>query len=85
MNVDELRAELHRVVDAANEEQLYHLSRWQKEQASGFLPDEYGVTVEEYNREIDEAVERVDRGEYYTHEQVTEYMNKKFGFEHKVV
>ena len=29
-------------------------------------------TIEEYNRELEEAVARVEAGEFYTHEEVTE-------------
>lgn len=28
------------------------------------------VSIEQYNKEIDEAVARVDSGEFYTHEEV---------------
>ena len=30
------------------------------------------ISVEQYNREIDEAMKRMDAGELYTHEQVVE-------------
>ena len=33
--------------------------------------DESGrITIEQYNKEIDEAMERIDAGEFYTHEEV---------------
>ena len=35
------------------------------------------ITIEQYNKEIDEAMERVERGEFYTHEEVEE-MSKKW-------
>ena len=35
------------------------------------------ITLEEYNRELEEAMKRMDAGEYYTHEQVVE-MSKKW-------
>ena len=28
------------------------------------------ISIEQYNKEIDEAIERVKAGEYYTHEEV---------------
>ena len=28
------------------------------------------VSIEQYNKEIDEAIARVEKGEYYTHEEV---------------
>lgn len=35
------------------------------------LKDESGETdIEQYNKEIDEAVTRVENGEFYTHEEV---------------
>jgi hypothetical protein len=39
-------------------------------QDDDFLPDEPGVTIAQYNREIDEAMAEMDRGEFYTHEEV---------------
>lgn len=35
------------------------------------------VTIEQYNKEIDEAMEQVKNGEYYTQEEVEE-MSKKW-------
>lgn len=29
-------------------------------------------TIEEYNRELEEAVKRIEAGEYYTHDEVKE-------------
>ncbi len=29
-------------------------------------------TIEEYNKELEEAVKRIEAGEYYTHEEVKE-------------
>ncbi len=84
MSVQEMRTEMHRIVDILNEEQLYHLSRWRKEQLSGFVSDEYGVTIEEYNRDIDDAEAEINRGEYYTHEQVKAHFEEKFSLAGKV-
>lgn len=37
------------------------------------LKDDSGrISIEQYNKEIDEAVARVEAGEYYTHEEVVE-------------
>jgi len=35
------------------------------------------ISLEQYNKEIDEAMQRIDAGEFYTHEEVTE-MSKKW-------
>lgn len=35
-------------------------------------------TVEEYNKEIEEAEKRMDAGEFYTHEEVKEMMDNLF-------
>jgi hypothetical protein len=37
-----------------------------------------GQTIEEYNRELDEAEAEIERGEFYTHEEVMEKLNKRF-------
>jgi hypothetical protein len=34
------------------------------------LKEEAGMDIEEYNKEIDDAVRRVEAGEYLTHEDV---------------
>ena len=37
------------------------------------LKEEAGsINIEQYNKELDEAMKRMDAGEYYTHEQVVE-------------
>ena len=38
-----------------------------------------GVTIEAYNKEIDEAEAAIERGEFYTHEEVIDRLNKRFG------
>lgn len=44
--------------------------------AAGIDP-ENGINITEYNKEIDEAMARIDAGEFYTHEQVVE-MSKQW-------
>ena len=34
------------------------------------------ISVEEYNKEIDEAMKRIKAGKFYTHEQVVELSKK---------
>ncbi|HIP47513.1 MAG TPA: hypothetical protein EYG92_00895 [Lutibacter sp.] len=34
------------------------------------------ISVEQYNKEIDEAVERVENGEFYTQEEAEKIMNQ---------
>ncbi|WP_158642500.1 hypothetical protein [Chitinophaga japonensis] len=37
------------------------------------LKDEVGrISIKQYNQEIEAAMERIDAGEFYTHEQVVE-------------
>lgn len=40
------------------------------------LKEESHISIEQYNKEIDEAMQRIDAGEFYTYEEVTE-MSKK--------
>lgn len=35
------------------------------------------ISVEQYNREIDEAMSRMDNGEFYTHEQAVLILEKQ--------
>lgn len=38
---------------------------------------ELGCTIDEYNREIDEAMAEIDRGEFYTHEEVKKHIEQR--------
>jgi hypothetical protein len=57
------------------------LNNRQKKALSNFLASA-GITknehigIEEYNREIDEAMQRMDAGEFYSHEEVTAMSEK---------
>jgi predicted transcriptional regulator len=33
-------------------------------------------TIEEYNKDIDEAIDEIERGEFYTHEEARKIANK---------
>ena len=67
---------------AIDDELMFYWSRMtivQKESVlavmrSFVIPDE-GITIEQYNKEIDEAVARVESGKFYTQEEV-ERMSK---------
>jgi len=52
---------------------------WEQKQALIALVESFGIeipgqriSIEQYNKEIDEAMTRMDAGEHYTHEQVAE-------------
>lgn len=34
------------------------------------------ITIEQYNKEIDDAVKRVESGQFYTHDEAVEILNK---------
>ncbi|HEY4323797.1 MAG TPA: hypothetical protein VGN20_07415 [Mucilaginibacter sp.] len=34
------------------------------------------ISIEQYNKEIDEAIARVEAGEFYTHEEVEKMLDK---------
>ena len=40
--------------------------------------DEY--TIDDYNRELDEADAEIDRGEFYTHEEATKIIKDLIGY-----
>jgi hypothetical protein len=52
---------------------------WEQKQAVMALVESFGIeipgqhiSIEQYNKEIDEAMARIDAGEFYTHEEVVE-------------
>jgi predicted transcriptional regulator len=65
MNMGEKRRKLHEFIDNSNEnivDTLFSIIESQKISANNFLKD--------YNREIDEAMESIDKGFFITHENV---------------
>ena len=40
------------------------------------VPDELGVSIEQYNKEIDEAVAQIEAGDSITHEELLEKMKE---------
>ena len=70
----ELRKKVHECIDDSDESMLrvvYAMLQAYQSEA------ELGTSVEEYNNEIDEAMARMDTGEYYTQDEAKEILKKK--------
>ncbi len=61
---------------------IHQLNTAQKKSLLGFIKtvlspkEEETITIEQYNRELEEADAAIDRGEYYTNEEVFEAAKK---------
>ena len=63
---------------------IHQLSTDQKKSLLGFIKTMFksrgeeveSITIEQYNRELDEASAAMDRGEFYTNEEVFSLSNK---------
>ncbi len=62
--------------------QIRLLNAEQKKSLLGFIKtifpgkEKERISVEQYNKELDEAEAQIERGEYYTHEEVLEHLKK---------
>ena len=74
MSTSELRKKVQECIDDSDESMLrvvYAMLQAYQSEA------ELGTSVEEYNNEIDEAMARMDTGEYYTQDEAKEILKKK--------
>lgn len=81
MSVQEMRAEAKRLIDEVDEQSLASFLAQHGDPEKVFVPGEPGVTIAQYNREIDEAMARIDAGHYTTQDEVDKYFQEKYGFD----
>lgn len=70
MNTVDIKNRLHREIENGDTrllKMMYALIREYKDESIG-----ESVSIEQYNREIEEAMRRMDAGEFTPHEQVVE-------------
>jgi predicted transcriptional regulator len=61
--------------DLQKESVLNLIANCLEEDDNTYIP-ELGTSISEYNREIDEAVAEIERGEFYTDEEVTAHLQQ---------
>ncbi|MGB7393954.1 MAG: hypothetical protein WA913_06140 [Pricia sp.] len=47
-----------------------------KAMAENYHGDNDRISIEQYNRELDESIAQIERGEFYTHEEMGERIKK---------
>lgn len=47
-----------------------------KAMADNYADDDERISMERYNKELDESIAQIGKGEIYTHEQVGEHIKK---------
>ena len=65
-----IRKELKEVKDPTLIEAFKNLLQYRKK----VMPER--ISVEQYNKELDESIAQIERGEFYTHEEVGERIKK---------
>ena len=80
MSVQQMQEEAYRIIGSLDEQSLLKFLAQFGDPEKVFVPGEPGVTVAQYNREIDEAMARMDAGGGIPHEEVVAEMEKEFGF-----
>ncbi len=73
INIDEELKECIAQLDTSQKKSILELIK-------SFLKTDKEIqpqTIEEYNKELEEAVKRIEAGEYYTHEEVKEMLQKQ--------
>ena len=74
MNTTDLRKKVHEIIDSSDDEIIQAVYTLLQTNDSEHI---LGTTVEQYNKEIDEAVTRVEAGEFYSQGEV-EQMSKEW-------
>ena len=72
MSVQQMQEEAYRIIGSLDEQSLLKFLAQFGDPEKVFVPGEPGVTVAQYNREIDEAEARIEAGQYVTMEQLIE-------------
>ena len=61
---------------------IHKLNTVQQKSLLGFIKtilpakEEEMITIEQYNKELDDADAAIDRGEFYTHEEAKDFLKK---------
>jgi len=77
MVATDLKSRVHEYVEGANEDVLLELHRILEKYYNEPNAELGGISINQYNEELDEAEAEIDRGEFYTQEEV-EAMSKKW-------
>jgi predicted transcriptional regulator len=81
MNIKTLKSEIYQKLDELDEQGLSevndmvtaYLKQTDEEAEWDALPDEDKAAIEE-------GIQQIERGQFYTHEEVMERIHRKFGF-----
>ena len=78
MVATDLKSRVDEYVDGANEDVLPELKRILEKHYNEPNAGLGGISINQYNYELDEAGAEIDRGEFYTQEEVEAKLKKLF-------
>lgn len=78
MSALEIKARVHQYVEEANDDLLEELQRILEKHYDEPNAELGGIIINQYNDELDEAEAEIDRGEFYTQEEVAAKFEKRF-------
>jgi predicted transcriptional regulator len=81
MDIKTLKSEIYQMLDQLDEQGLNEVN----EMVTAYLKqtdeeEQWDTLSDEDKAAIDEGLQQLERGEYYTHEEVMERIHRKFGF-----
>jgi predicted transcriptional regulator len=81
MNIKTLKSEIYQKLDELDEQGLSEVN----DMVTAYLKQtdeeaEWDALPDEDKAAIDEGIQQIERGEFYTHEEVMERIHRKFGF-----
>jgi predicted transcriptional regulator len=81
MDIKTLKSEIYRKIDELDEEQLFQVN----EMVTAYLKqtneeEQWDTLSDEDKAAIEEGISQIERGEFYTHEEVMKMIHREFGF-----
>jgi hypothetical protein len=78
MSAKDLKASIYKLLESTDDEMvLEDVHEYISQRKQGIIP-ELGCTLDEYNRDLEEAVAEIERGETVSHEEVMASLDEMF-------
>ena len=76
MSTIEIREKLHKYIDSSEDDIIAAVFAFFKTYNN--IPKDEPLDIAEYNKDINEAMAEIDRGEFYTQEEVEAIIKKRY-------
>ena len=76
MSTIEIREKLHKYIDSSEDDIIAAVFAFFKTYNN--IPKDEPLDITEYNKDISDAMEEIDKGEFHTHEEVEAIIKKRY-------